>query len=169
MNSGRNGQKISKKSVKFNYEETMMTALTDFWQMLRVSLYCQKKHWTLFTQSSVHVLLHRNKFSHNLSVKRKREKKEPIKKIKNTFFPSGQKACKCFNSHRINKTVNSLTKQCVPLDQLEHLSFSFSYFQTCFFWFCSNCCFSLSSCLCSASKEANSCSALSSGNLFNNM
>lgn len=71
--------------------------------------FCQKGPRTFFTQSSVHVLLHKNKSSHNLFVKKRKKKKSP-------FFPFFS------TSHRINKTVNSSTKLCLLLDQLEHHS-----------------------------------------------
>lgn len=130
VSRGRAGQKIQKKSVGFNREEMMMTALTGFGQILHTSLCCQKRRWALFTQSSVHVRLHGHKFSHNLFIQRKRKKKNKPNQTKThppqpkvhldiLFLSMAKKYTSFSTSHRINKTVNSLSKQCVQLGQLE--------------------------------------------------
>lgn len=128
VSRGRTGQKIQKKSVGFNRGEMVMTALTGFGQILHASPCCQKRCWVLFTWSSLHVLLHGHKFSHNLFIKRKRKKKTPTKQppppnLKSTldifFLPMAKKQTSFSTSYKINKTVNSLSKQCVQLDGLE--------------------------------------------------
>lgn len=103
----------------------VMTASSDFWQILYMSFCCQKWRWDLFTHRGLVVFWSTEIFPQSVCRKKKEGKKKGGGGNPTfvTLFYSVAKSHTSFSiNHRINKTVHRLTKQRCLVGQQEQLS-----------------------------------------------